>query len=368
MPVTLNDFAKLWSEVSSDAQAALAEVGESGWYILGRQVQQFEDGLASYSRLSHAVGCASGLDAIELGLRALKIAPGQKVLTTPLSAFATTLAILRAGGQPFFVDVDENGQMDLDLAEEALRADSAIKMMVPVHLYGRSLDLSRLSQFRENLGVSIVEDMAQAIGATWEGRPVGSAGQIAATSFYPTKNLGCFGDGGAVLTNDPILAERCRSLRDYGQTAKYVHAEIGLNSRLDELQAALMTATSLPRLTGWTQKRREIARLYSQGIQHPNVTSPLPCDESVWHLYVVRATDRDDLMAHLNKHNIQSGVHYPRLIPDQDAMRGRGQGASGSFPTAQRLSKTSLSLPIHPYLSQNEAEQVIQVVNSWQPK
>lgn len=361
--VKLNDFGRLWEEVGARAEAAFSEVGRRGWYVLGQEVAGFERDLAVCCGLSHAVGCASGLDAIELGLRALNLRPDQPVLTTPLSAFATTLAILRAGGTPVYVDVDDDGLLDLDLAERALRDAPQLRAMVPVHLYGRSLNLERLADLKDELGLLLVEDMAQAVGASWQGRPVGSVGQLAALSFYPTKNLGCLGDGGAVLCTAPEHAERCRSLRDYGQTSKYVHSELGLNSRLDEVQAAIMRQAFLPRLADWTARRRAIARAYGQGISHPEVRLPSPSEESVWHLYPVRAERREALVNHLAESGVQSAVHYPILIPDQEAMRG--QPPSAPTPNAARWARTVLSLPIHPYLSQQEVGRVVDAVNSW---
>ena len=364
--VRLNDFERLWNEAGAQAERAFTQVGARGWYVLGQEVADFEQELASFSHLSHAVGCASGLDAIELGLRALDLRPGQRVLTTPLSAFATTLAILRAGGVPAYVDVDENGLLDLDQARQALEKDPDLRAMVPVHLYGRCLDLDRLAQLKQEFGLALVEDMAQAVGASWNGQPVGSVGQVSALSFYPTKNLGCLGDGGAVLTTDLKLAERCRSLRDYGQTSKYVHAELGLNSRLDEVQAAIMRQAFLPRLADWTARRRAIAREYGTRISHGQISLPSACDGSVWHLYPVRTEARDSLMEHLAKQGVQSGIHYPVLITDQDAMRAGGPYAE--TPKAREWARTELSLPIHPYLSEEEVGRVVDAVNAWSPR
>lgn len=361
--VKLNDFERLWQDVGGRAEVAFAEVGKRGWYVLGQEVSAFETALAEFSRVPRVVGCASGLDAIELSLRALDLRPGQPVLTTPLSAFATTLAILRAGGKPVYVDVDEDGLVDLNLAEHAFREDSELRAMVPVHLYGRCLDLGRLARLKDEFGLLLVEDMAQAVGATWQQRPVGSVGQLAAVSFYPTKNLGCLGDGGAVLGCDEGAMERCRSLRDYGQTSKYRHAELGLNSRLDEVQAAIMRQAFLPHLGQWTEQRRAVARAYGQGITHPLLCLPRPSEESVWHLYVVRTEHRDSLLNHLAERGVQSAVHYPVLIPDQEAMRG--QPPSLPTPRAAEWARTALSLPIHPYLSQEEVAHVIETVNAW---
>lgn len=363
-PIKLNDFARQWADVGAQAEAAFAQVGRSGWYVLGHEVVEFEAALARCSGVNHAVGCANGLDAIELGLRALDLRPGEPVLTTPLSAFATTLAILRAGGRPVYVDVDQDGLLDLDLAEPLLRANPDLRTLVPVHLYGRALNLDRLQRLKQDFGLRIVEDMAQAIGACWQGRPVGSVGQLAALSFYPTKNLGCFGDGGAVLTGSAELAERCRILRDYGQTAKYVHAEVGLNSRLDEVQAALLHRALLPRLQDWTRRRRCIARRYGEEIDHPAVLLPTPSEESVWHLFVLRVQGRDSLRCHLDRHGVQSAIHYPSLIPEQGALHGLPND-SNPTPRAAELANTVLSLPIHPYLDDDEVGRVVEAVNSW---
>ena len=243
---------------------------------------------------------------------------------TPLSAFATTLAIVRAGGIPVFVDVDEHGLLDLDRCADVLASDEAVRAMVPVHLYGNVADLERLAALRERFGLLLVEDCAQCIGATWASRPAGTVGQIAATSFYPTKNLGALGDGGAVATDDPALADRCRALRDYGQSAKYVHDLAGMNSRLDELQAAILGRALLPRLPRWTRRRRAVSEAYVAGIRHPLVR-PLGAPErsqGVVHLFPVRvpAPTRDAFVRHLRARGIQSAVHYPSLIPDQRAL------------------------------------------------
>ena len=253
--ILLNDFQRQWADTRADVLDATERVGASGWYILGKNVESFERALAASFDRAFAVGCASGLDAIEIALRALGLRPGDKVLTTPLSAFATTLAILRAGGVPVFVDVDDHGLIDLARCEERL-ATGDIRAFVPVHLYGQPLPLPRLAELQARFAVALVEDCAQSALARFRGRSAGTVGAIAATSFYPTKNLGALGDGGALLTDDPALRDRCASLRNYGQTARYQHDELGLNSRLDELQAAILAQAFLPRLPAWTERRR----------------------------------------------------------------------------------------------------------------
>ena len=267
MLIPANDFRRQWDELREDALAAFERVGFSGWYVLGEEVRVFEDGLAAFWGFPYAAGVASGLDAIEISLRALGCKQGDRVLTTPISAFATTLAIVKLGAVPVFVDTDDQGLIDLQRCHELLKKRSDIRFFVPVHLYGFALDPSALRWLRDEYGLLMVEDCAQSIRA---------AGDLAATSFYPTKNLGAMGDGGAILCRDAELDARVRALRDYGQTAKYRHDLIGYNSRLDELQAAFLRRACLPRLKRWSARRREIAAAYLKGIQNPAVRLPNP--------------------------------------------------------------------------------------------
>lgn len=368
--IVMNDFKRQWIDLKSDTLGAVERVGASGWYILGKEVQAFEAALSTLSGVRHAVGCANGLDAIEIALRAHGLKVGDKVLTTPLSAFATTLAIVRAGGVPVFVDVDASGHLDLDLADAALKDHPDIRFMVPVHLFGHPMDLQRLQSIRQKHGIVLIEDAAQSILAQHGGQVIGSAGQAATLSFYPTKNLGAMGDGGALLTNDEALAEKFRCLRDYGQSSKYVHSDIGLNSRLDELHAAVLRAAMLPRLEGWTTRRRDIARRYREGLRHEAVAvvHVSEASQSAWHLFpvMVAGERRESFMAHLAERQVQSGIHYPRLITDQEAMRTvPGAQVLGALETAHRFAACEVSLPIHPYLSDDEVNQVIEAVNSW---
>lgn len=368
-PVQLNDFKRLWADAGDAVVAATQAVGASGWYVLGKEVAAFEQELAAFAHSPFAVGCASGLDAIEIALRAQGIAPGDRVLTTPLSAFATTLAIIRAGAVPVFCDTDESGLLDLEAADAALREVAGIRYIVPVHLFGHALDLERLWRLSDVHDVQIVEDSAQAIGAAWRDKPVGSVSGVSATSFYPTKNLGALGDGGAVFCATEELAQTCRSLRDYGQTAKYEHTLLGLNSRLDELQAAILRQAMLPRLPNWLQRRAEVAERYRRGIANPGVAiaSVPEGSQSSWHLFPVRvaADQRTGFMEHLKRHGIGCGIHYPILIPDQPALKGRSFERWGELSRARLLSQEGVSLPIHPYLHEEEVERVVSTVNSW---
>jgi len=366
-------FERQWAEIGDDVLAAVSEVGASGWYIQGERLRLFEAALAKTCGRAFAAGCGNGLDAIEIALRCLGLRAGEPVLTTPMSAFATTLAIHRAGGKAVFVDVDASGQLDLELARHCLEAHPEIRFCVPVHLYGHCLDLPALRRLREDFDLEIVEDGAQAIGAGWGEEVVGDVGRILATSFYPTKNLGAMGDGGALLTDSPALAESARSLRDYGQTSKYVHAVMGLNSRLDEMQAAILLRAMLPRLPGWTARRREHAERYLGGLSNSWVR-PLPVpsgSRSVWHLFPVEVVDgqRDALLAYLRSQQVMAHIHYPLTIPDQPALQGSAELMTcfDPLPRARALAANELSLPITPDLGAHEVDRVIEVVNAWRP-
>ena len=366
-----NDFKRQWRAIGPQVLEAVQRVGTSGWYILGKEVEEFEKALAQFWGVTHAVGVGNGMDALEIGLRCLDLQPGNKVVTTPLSAFATTLAILRAGAVPVFVDVDELGRIRLDQCRRLLDPDRAIRFLVPVHLYGFALDMRELQRLKDDFDILIIEDCAQSIGATYRGVSAGTVGQVAATSFYPTKNLGALGDGGALLTNDDGIASTARSLRNYGQASQYIHAEIGLNSRLDEIHAAILKTALLPHLSRWTETRRTIAHSYRERIDNPRLRTPLPETDMnpVWHLFPVTVEEgRDALREHLGSLEILSGVHYPRIIPDQAALAAYGRyEVACDLKNALRFANTGLSLPIHPFLRDNEVEAVISACNSWTP-
>jgi len=357
-----NDFKRQWAEIGPAAMRAVERVGASGRYILGHEVEAFEDKLATFWGVAQAVGVANGMDAIEIALRALDLQAGQKVLTTPFSAFATTLAILRAGGVPVFVDVDDNGNIDLEQCREIFSREGSIRFFVPVHLYGNPLDLEKLAALREDFDLVVVEDCAQAIGAKQGGRSVGTVGQVAATSFYPTKNLGALGDGGALLTNDSRTASRARALRNYGQSDHYVHDELGLNSRLDELHAAVLSDALLPNLERWNEARRQIAARYLRELPPIRMIKPAPTAEPVWHLFpiFVEAAERDKVRERLREGGVASGVHYPRLISEQPAMQLSVSYEVAIEPlNARRLAGWEISLPIHPFLREDEVQMVI---------
>jgi dTDP-3-amino-3,4,6-trideoxy-alpha-D-glucose transaminase len=366
--IALNDFTRQWEDTRTSALSAFETVGASGWYVLGSEVREFEAELAAFWGLGGCTGVASGLDAIEIALRVLGCGAGDRVLTTPLTAFATTLAIVKLGAVPVFVDVDAFGLLDLDAARAVAERD-AVRFCVPVHLYGHALDLDALGALARDVGVAIVEDCAQSIGARFRGRPTGTVGRLAATSFYPTKNLGALGDGGAILGDDPALLEAARVARDYGQTAKYRHDVIGYNSRLDELQAALLRRVALPMQARWAARRRALAQRYVAEIANPRIAVPgaPPGSDSAWHLFPVHVEARDKaaFVAHLRARGVASGEHYPIAVPDQRALARATFEVHGDLAVARRLCATEVSLPIHPYLTDDEAARVIAACNAW---
>jgi dTDP-4-amino-4,6-dideoxygalactose transaminase len=367
--ILLNDFKRQWQDTKGAALAVFSAVGESGWYILGQQVREFEAALAQFWGFQHCIGVASGMDAIEISLRTLGCKAGDKVLTTPLSAFATTLAIVKIGALPVFVDTDDIGLLDLDACRDLLERRQDIHFLLPVHLYGHALDMKKLALLGKQFECKIVEDCAQSIAACFEETATGYAADMAATSFYPTKNLGAIGDGGAILTNSEEWNERARCLRDYGQSAKYRHDAVGYNSRLDELQAALLNRVYLPLLGRWTERRREIARRYCEEIHNPHLSVPgSPAgSNSCWHLFPIYTNPEHklSLMAYLKSNDILSAEHYPVLIPEQRALRGTRFEVASDLHRSRRICQSEISLPIHPYLSDEEVGHVIEACNRW---
>lgn len=359
--VRANDFARQWDDVRDDALAAIDRVGRSGRLILGDEVDAFEREFAAWWGVPHAVGVASGLDALEIALRCADLPPGTRVLTTPLTAFATTLAILRVGAEPLWCDVDESGGIDLDLVDSALRSDRSIRAILPVHLYGHPLDLGSLERIVAEHGVTLIEDCAQSAGAERDGKPTASGALAAGVSLYPTKNLGAMGDGGVLLTADAALAERARAMRDYGRDSRHRHREPGLNSRLDELHAAVLRSALLPRLDGWLARRREIASRYAKALGGTSLRPIAPREgSSSYHLFPIELTEGEPekIEAAFHHRGIAVGRHYPLLCPDQGALGEAGR-ALDSLVVARRLAERELSLPIHPYLRDDEVDAVV---------
>jgi dTDP-4-amino-4,6-dideoxygalactose transaminase len=342
--------------------AALRRVVDRGWYILGPEVDAFEREFASAIGTAHAVGVGTGTDAITLTLRALDIGRGDEVITTPLSAAYSALAIMMAGARPVFADIDPQ-RLTLDPAAAAAAVTSRTRAILPVHLYGQPADMDAFEEVASRHNLALIEDACQAHLATSHGRRVGSIGVAGAFSFYPTKNLGALGDGGAVTTGDRQLADRIKRLRNGGQTSRYHHQEPGANSRLDELQAAVLRAR-LPRLAAWTDRRRAVASIYRRALTGSTISVPPLADEGhVFHLFPVLSDARERLQQHLSGEGIETLIHYPVPISRQPALDGV---APADCPIAARVCAHVLSLPIYPSLTDRDVEAVLAAVHSFE--
>ncbi len=357
--IPFNEFKREYEAIRSEIDAALRRVLDSGWYILGKEGEAFEREFADYLGARHCVGVANGTEAIALALRAMGIGRGDEVITTDMTAFATVTGIVQAGATPVVVNVrPEDGLMDERLIEAHITPRT--KAIVPVHLYGQSCDMDAIMRTAEAHGLQVMEDCAQAAGTTYRGLKAGRRGRCAAFSFYPTKNLGAYGDGGAITTDDDATAERLRSLRNYGQTVRYHHDYEGINSRLDEMQAAILRV-KLRHLDAWNTRRRAIAARYQAGLTAVECLTEHAYGEPNYHLFVVRATDRDALSERLAKEGIGTLIHYPVPIRRQRAYDGPGRDAART-PTDD-FAAAILSLPIYPTLTDEEVDTVIRAVN-----
>jgi dTDP-4-amino-4,6-dideoxygalactose transaminase len=356
------DVQATYAELRPELDAAYSRVMQSGQYILGAEVQAFEEAFAAYCGVSYCVGVGNGLDALQIALRAYGIGPGDEVVVPAHTFIATWLAVQATGATPVPVDVDA-ATRNIDAAAVAQVLTSRARAIIPVHLYGLPADMNRLLALARERGIVVIEDAAQAHGARYCGRRAGALGDAAAWSFYPGKNLGAFGDGGAITTNDEAIAREARSIRSYGGIVKYVHKEFGVNSRLDPLQAAFLRV-KLARLDEWNERRRAVAGLYADrlrgvpGLTLPFVPSAL---EAAWHLFVVEHTERDALMSALGDRGISTLIHYPIPPHLSGACEPLGWTA-GSFPVAERLAETVLSLPIGPHLTSLQAVSVAEAL------
>ena len=334
------------AEDAADVKAAIDRVLSSGWFVLGPEVEAFEAEFAAASKVPYAAGVGTGTDAITLILRALDIGPGDEVITTPLSAAYSALAIMMAGARPVFADVDPE-RLTLDPRNVEAAVTSRTRAIMPVHLYGQAAEMRPLEALASRHNLALIEDAAQAHLATSDGRPVGTIGIAAATSFYPTKNLGAAGDGGAVLTRDAQLAARVKRLRNGGQSSRYRHDEFGVNSRLDEMQAAILRAR-LHYLPAWTAKRRAIAARYRAALQGALIRVPREFDAGhVYHLFPVLTAERERFQAHMKQREIETLIHYPVAIPRQPALAAT---SPAMCPIADQLCSQVVSLPMYPGL------------------
>ncbi|WP_457092917.1 DegT/DnrJ/EryC1/StrS family aminotransferase [Microvirga sp. P5_D2] len=362
--IGINNLGRHATATAAEVQDAIGRVFQSGWYILGKECEAFEQEFAEFCGVSHCLGLANGTDAIEMGLRALGVGPGSRVVTVANAGFYTATALAAIGAEPVFVDVDRDTKlMALDQLEAVLAA-GGIDAVVITHLYGLLNDMDAILKLTKPAGIPVFEDCAQSHGARRGGRRAGSFGDAASFSFYPTKNLGAIGDGGALVTKSSDVADKVRRLRQYGWESKYKVVTPGArNSRLDEIQAAVLRA-KLPHVDRWNAKRRDIASRYSTEIEHPRVGCPKTYgDDYVGHLYVVTCEDRGGLQAHLKAAGVGTDVHYP--IPDHRQPIIAANSRDVRLPVTEELADKVLTLPCYPELSDDEVATIIAAVNSW---
>lgn len=341
---------------------AIGRVLESGWYVLGKEAESFEHEFAAYVGAEHAIGVGSGTEAIHLALKACDIGPGDEVITVAHTAVATVAAIELAGATPVFADIEDTYcTLDPDLLQGLITPRT--RAIVPVHLYGQAADMDSITEIARRNGVTVIEDCAQAHGAVYRGRPVGGMGALACFSFYPTKNLGAIGDGGMVTTGDPELARKVRLLREYGWSERYVSQIPGWNSRLDELQAAVLRV-KLQHLDADNAARGRIGQAYGAALAACGLRLPAirPGNSHVFHLYVVRCTDRERLRQHLQQRGIAAGIHYPVPVHKQPAYLARFKC---NLPNTESAANEVLSLPIYPELGAEEVGVVIDAVTDF---
>jgi dTDP-3-amino-3,4,6-trideoxy-alpha-D-glucose transaminase len=360
------DLARARRRIAAPLAERWQRILEESSFVLGPEVREFERQFAAFLAVEACAGVANGTDALVLALRALGLAPGDEVIVPAFSFFATAEAVLLAGGVPVFADVDA-ATFNLDPADAAARVTSRTAGILGVHLYGRPFDVDGVLRVCERHGLWLVEDAAQAHGALYGGRRVGGLGRLAAWSFYPTKNLGCFGDGGAVTGNDQELVERVRRLANHGQAGRYHHVEVGVNSRLDSLQAAVLNCR-LPLLEADNARRRELACRYYGGLAGAGDLALPPGDPpgslSVYHQLTVRTAHRDALMRHLAEHGVASSIHYPSPLHLQPALAGTA-AVSGELPVATVAAAQVLCLPMFPELTGEEVEAVCEAVRGF---
>lgn len=371
MKVQLLDLATQYRKIKNEVLREVKQVCESQHYILGKNVAALEAEIGAYSGVKYAIGVASGTDAILIALMAAGVKAGDKVVTTPFTFFATAGSISRLGAIPVFVDIEPQTYNIDPAALEALLKKSAkgVKAIIPVHLYGQCADMDRIMKVARKYRIAVIEDAAQSIGAGYKGKRAGAIGDLGCYSFYPTKNLGCFGDGGMVTTNSAKLADRVKMLRVHGSRVRYYHDEVGANSRLDEIQAAILRV-KLKRLDSWSAGREKNAKRYDSLFARADIKGVLDTPKisegcvSVYNQYVIRVKKRDELRAYLSAAGIGSEVYYPLPLHLQKCFKGLGY-KKGDFPVSEKAAKEVLALPIYPELSPAAIKHVVATIASF---
>ncbi len=359
MALPLLDLTAQYQSIREDLQEAVNRVLESGQYIMGPEVKAFEQEVADYCGVKHAVGVANGTDALLLALDAKGIGAGDEVITTPFTFFATAEVISQLGATPVFVDIDPE-TYNIDVEQIRQNINQKTKAIIPVHIFGQPANIDEIMSLAEEHNLFVLEDAAQAMGAEYQRKKIGSWGHAATFSFFPTKNLGGYGDGGMVVTNDDELAAKIRILRVHGSyPKKYYHNVLGYNSRLDEIQAAMLRV-KLRHLDTWNHLRREKAEIYHERLQRLPIQTPVeaPYRKHIYHLYIVRSNERDELMQYLKEHGISTGVYYPLPLHLQEVFRDL-EYQEGSLPHAEAASKRTFALPLFPELTEEQIDHVV---------
>lgn len=357
------DFKAEIASRGKEYNLAINRVLKSGWFILGPEVTKFEKQFTKYLGVKYCIGVGNGLEALQISLMSQGIGPGDEVITTPVSAVASTLAIMAVGAKPIFVDTDRLGLLKVDLVSGAITAKT--KAILPVHLYGNPVNLDALQKICKKNNLFLIEDACQAHGSSFRGKKLGTFGAANCFSFYPTKNLGAFGDGGAIVTDFQKVADLCRQIRDYGQSDKYIHSVYGLNSRLDEIHAAILQV-KLKYLDSDNQKRRQLAQKYINNLSKASeieIISPKNIDGANYHIFAIRTPKRNSLQKYLSNENIQSLVHYPLTITDQPFLKSRFK--SLNIPNARSFADETLSLPIHPWLTDENIDYISEKITNF---
>lgn len=355
---------RIHAQYGEELRRAYEAVVDSSWFIGGEPCDKFEEEFARYCGTKYGIGCGNGLDALMLSLRAMGISAGDEVIVPSFTFIATALAVVYAGAVPVFVEVDpETALLDPLRIEAAITGKT--KAIIAVHLYGQMAPMDEICDIAKKHGLKVLEDAAQSHGAVYRCRRAGSWGDVGCFSFYPGKNLGALGDAGGVVTSDPELAQRIRAIGNYGAEKKYVHDYMGVNSRLDALQAAFLQV-KLKHLDAWCAERRDIAARYLAGIKNPKIALPvIKHGTPVWHLFVVRCEERDRLQAYLEEHGIGTNIHYPIPMHEQKAFAGYGL-PYGSFPIAEKLASTVLSIPMFNGMTEEETTCVIETIDRFE--
>jgi dTDP-4-amino-4,6-dideoxygalactose transaminase len=353
---------RMHDEIREEIDEAIKRVIDNSYYISGPYLEQFEERFAKYLGCKYCIGVGNGLDGLKLSLLALGIGEGDEVILPSHTFIATALAVSDCKATPIFVECDEK-TFNIDPSKIEEKITSKTKAIMVVHLYGQCADMDPIIEIAKKHNLKIVEDAAQAHGATYKGKKAGNLGDVAEFSFYPGKNLGCLGDGGCVVTNDPEIADKLRKLRNYGSSKKYVHEMKGINSRLDEIQASVLLA-KLPHLDRWNERRIEIANMYLNGIKNPKIVLPEIQDgnEHVWHQFVVMVENREEFQEYLMDNEIQTMIHYPIAIHKQEAYR---EFNDLELPIAEKIAKEVLSLPMYYGLTDDEVNYIINIINKY---